>query len=190
MAVGHLDERDPGTREWLCRAVRLGSRSAPETRCDLQRSDAKWFVSDAAWSFTGWARRTKNLAWSSARFLAEALADYWGWREEGRKRPPHPFGLHAPQLDRYLAQRCRGLIALKGVRALSTLQAFHYFTEYLVARAYFGADEAERLQAAGERLFGLVRNMTDPGDCACHLYPTYAALVAGPTREARSATLL
>jgi hypothetical protein len=178
-AVGFLDETLDSNREWLRRAVRLASRSPSEAGLDLKETNQEWFQSDVGWSFTGWARRHKGLAWSSARFLADALIDYWSWRED-KKKPTSVFGLNESRLDRYLAQRCRDWIAISGVRALSTLQAFHYFTEYLVAHNYFSAADAGRLQSAAARYDESIRKAVDSCDAACRICPTYAALIDPP----------
>jgi hypothetical protein len=83
-------------------------------------------------------------------------------------------------LDHYLAQRCRDFFCLKGVRPLSTLQAFHYFTEYLVAYGCFSAADAGALQSAVVDFYETIRGAVDPSDPAYHICPTYEALIAGP----------
>ena len=178
-AVGYL-AKDAQNQEWLRRAVRLASRSHAEARLDLKKSKDRWLQNDAGWSFTGWARQSKGLSWTSARFLANALLDYWGWKDAEEKKGASPFGLNVTRLDRYLAQRCRDIFCLKGVRALSTLQAFHYFTEYLVVHDYFSVAEAGRLQSAAAGFFETIRGAVDSSDPAYRLCPTYAALLAGP----------
>jgi hypothetical protein len=180
-AVGLLDETDGANREWLRRAVTLASRSPTEAKLDLKETKNEGFLSDAAWSFTGWTHRTKGLTWASARFLANALLDYWGWKEDKKKKASSPFGLNEARLDHYLAQRCRDFIGLKGVRALPTLQAFHYFTEYLVAHGCLSAADAGRLQAAAARFYETIRGAVDPCDPAYRVCPTYAALITGST---------
>ncbi len=180
LAVGYLDESNPDHATWFRRQLRLVSRPPSEAGLDLKKPKDKWFRHDVAWSFTGWARRNKGLTWTSARFLADALLDYWGWKEE-KKKGASPFRLNEAQLDHYLAQRCRDLFWLKGVRAATTIQAFHYFTDYLVAHGYFGAADARLLQAAGARLFEIVRGAVDVCDPAYRICPTYDALIAAPT---------
>ncbi|HXJ55543.1 MAG TPA: hypothetical protein VNU68_02655, partial [Verrucomicrobiae bacterium] len=102
-----------------------------------------------------------------------------GWNDDEKKKLSGPFGLNEKRLDRYLAQRCRIFFYLKGVRAVSTVQAFHYFTQYLVAHDYFSAAEAGRLQSAAKGLFETIRGAVDICDPAYRLCPTYAALIAG-----------
>jgi len=179
-AVGYLDESDPGNQPALRRQLRLASRSAADAGLDLKKREDEWFLHDVGWNFTGWARRSKGLTWTSARFLASALLDYWGWEDDEKKKATSPFGLNATRLDHYLAQRCRDFFCLKGVRPLSTLQAFHYFTEYLVAYGCFSAADAGALQSAVVDFYETIRGAVDPSDPAYHICPTYEALIAGP----------
>jgi hypothetical protein len=177
-AVGLFNQNEKHNREWLRRAVRTASRSPAEAGLDLRGTKGDWFHGDVAWSFTGWTHRTKGLTWISARFLANALLDYWGWREE-KKKSTGPFGLSETRLDHYLAQVCRSFLHVHGVRALATLQAFHYFTECLVAYGYFSEADAGRLQAAARGLYETIRGGVDACDSAYRLCPTYEALIAG-----------
>ena len=180
LAVGYLDESNPDNAKCFRRQLRLAFLPPSEAGLDLKKPQEQWFRHDVAWSFTGWARRNKGLPWTSARFLADALQDYWGWKEE-KKKGASPFRLNEAQLDHYLAQRCRNLFWLHGVRAVTTIQAFHYFTDYLVAHGYFDAADARRLQAGGARLFETVRGAVDVCDPAYRICPTYDALIAAPT---------
>jgi hypothetical protein len=180
-ATGFFDDTEGSNREWLGRAVKMASRSVTEAHLDLKDTKNKWLQNDVGWSFTGWARRTNGLAWSSARFLAIALLDYWAWREKPKKKAS-PFGLSEDRLDHYLAQCCRSFVGPNSVRALSTLQAFHYFTEYLAAHDYFSGANAARLQTTPARLYETIRDAVDACDCAYWICPTYEALIAAPTR--------
>jgi hypothetical protein len=176
-AIGWLGESNPGTRDWLSRAVRMASRPNDEVSLDLKGAKNQRFHDDVGWSFAGWAHRTKGLPWSSARFLSITLLNYWEWREE-RKKPASRFGLDATRLDHYLAQNCRDFIGLDGVGALSTLQAFHYFTDYLVAHGYFSVADAAQLQSAAAGFYQTIRGTVDAGDSAYRICPTYEALIS------------
>lgn len=178
-AVGLIDETTRSTREWLAHAVTMSSRTAAEAGLDLKVTGSKWLHADASWNFVGWLRRTRRLAWSSARFLAATLLDYWGWKERGTK-VTSPFGLNSNRLDRYLAQCGRSYFGFSGLRTLSTLQAFHYFTEYLVEHRYFCDADASLLQAGAAELYETIRQAIDPSDAALQIYPSYQALVAAP----------
>ena len=180
-AAGCLTEDELLHREWWQRAVRAASRTPTEAGLDLKKAQNKWFQSNVSWTFTGWVRRTKSLSWSSARFLAIALLDYWAWNDRERKKGQDLFGLNETRLEHYLARHCRDLIGLEGLPALSTLQAFHYFTEYLAAHGYFDAAEARELQSAAAGLYETVRGAVDACDPAYRIFPTYEALVAGFT---------
>ena len=179
-AVGYLDESNQGNHEALRRQLRLASRPPTEAGLDVKQRGDEWWFHDIGWSFTGWAHRTKALPWTSARFLADALLDYWRWKDEEQKRASDPFGLSETRLDHYLARRCRDLHWPKGVRALSTLQAFHYFTEYLVAHGHLSAADAGGLQSATARSYETIRGAVDACDPAYRICPTYDALIAGP----------
>jgi hypothetical protein len=173
----HLDR--PDIREWFQRAVQMGSPSPAEAALDLKARPDDAFHQDVGWSFTGWVRRTRKLPWASARFLALALLDYWNWKEEGSKKPARVFGLSSARLDHYLARQCWDFFQFRGVTALSTLQAFHYFTEYLVTRNHINTAEADRLQTACAGLFEEVRKATASTDPALWVCPSYQALLAG-----------
>lgn len=176
VAVGWLDEARDGNRESLRRALMMASRSPAEAGLDLRNMKNPWQHHDVAWSFTGWLHRTKGLAWSSTRFLADALEHYWEWHEDGKK-PTSAFGLNKARLDHYLAQKCRSFFSLDGVRALSTLQAFHYFTEYLAAHDYFSAVEAGRLQTSAADFYERIGRVVDKSDAGYQFCPTYQALI-------------
>ncbi len=178
-AVGYTED-SVKTQNWLLRAVTLSSRSAAEARLDLKQSNER-LHGDTAWNFTGWLRRTKGCNWTRARFLADSMLGYWAWNDGQKKRRPSPFGLSESRLDDYLGQRCRDFMGLNGIRVLSTLQAFHYFTEYLLAHDYFSPADASRLQSAATRFYETVHSVAAPSDPAFRLYPTYDALVNGPT---------
>lgn len=175
MGHGYLIH-DADNRAWFTRAITMSSRSPAAAVEDLKHTRSDWFHNDVAWSFTGWLRRTKALTWTSARFLAEALINYWIWREEGKKSTS-PFGLSKERLDHYLAQCCGDFFCLNGVRALSTLQGFHYFTEYLVAHDYFSSADALRLQDAAAAFFEPIRYSVDSSDSGYLICPTYEALI-------------
>jgi len=189
VSIGYVNADKPENREWLNRAIQMASPSAAEASLDLRRTPDDWFASDVGWSFTGWLHRTKGLPWASARFSAMALLDYWAWNEEKNKEKnsPNMFGLNAQRLDRYLAQRCRDIIAIKGVTAVSTLQAFHFCTEYFTLRGYVSAAEAAPLQAASARFFETIRGAVDTWDPAYRLYPTYESLMADARGQAVAA---
>lgn len=176
MVPGYLSD-DAANRHWLARAVILSSRSPAEAGLDLNATGYKWLHDDVGWGFAGWLRRTRGLAWSSARLLADALLRYWAWKEE-RKKPTSPFGLSKERLDHYLAQCCGDFMCINGVRALSTLQAFHYFTDYLVANDCFNPADALRLQAAAASFYETIRSAVDSCDSGYRLCPTYQALIA------------
>jgi hypothetical protein len=176
---GYLSVDDTRNRDWLARMVILSSRSPAEACLDLKDTRNERLHEEVGWSFAGWLRRTKGLTWSSARFLSNALADYWAWRED-RKKPTSSYGLSENRLDHYLAQRCRDFICLNGVSALSTLQAFHYLTEYLVAHGYFNTADALQLQAAAGTLYETIRDAVDSCDSGYRICPTYEALIAAP----------
>ena len=176
---GYYDE------DLLTEALRTGRREEIPACLNLKDTRNERLHEEVGWSFAGWLRRTKGLTWSSARFLANALIDYWAWRED-RKKPNSPYGLSEKRLDHYLAQRCRDFIGLNGVSALSTLQAFHYLTEYLVAHDYFNTADALRLQAAAGTLYETIRHAVDSCDSGYRICPTYEALIAAPPRDAEA----
>ena len=166
-------------REQQARARQVLGVVAKVAAVDLERRFAIEFVEQVAAGAGDLAHRTKGLAWSSARFLAIALLDYWAWREK-RTKPASQFGLNETRLDHYLAQSGRSFLGLGSVRVLSTLQAFHYFTEYLVAHDYFSAAEAAPLQSAAAGFYEIIRSAADPCDSAYRICPTYEALISAP----------
>ena len=184
-AVGLDDVTRADVREWLRRAVAMASPSAAPPNWDLAGTSDRRFQTDLSWHFTGWMRRTKGLTWIGARFLARALLDYLNWNsKEDRRKPATKSsrkgfpGLNETGLDSYLAQRCRDIICINGVSAMSTLQAFHGFTEYLAAHDALDASAAVELQSAVERLYALLLEAVDHLDVARSLCPNYAALIA------------
>ena len=186
-AVGYLDADNPENIEWLRRAVWFASRPVLEAGLELKNAAGDWYRNDVAWGFCGWAHRTKGLAWASARFLSTALLDYWEWENPHRKKPPRkpqkaldPFRLDPTHLDHYLAQRCRGFLYMKGFRVLSILQAFHYFTEFLVAHGYHNAEDAHSLQTTCAKLYEAARCLADACDSGYWICPTYDTLIAVP----------
>jgi hypothetical protein len=184
-AIGYLDVNHEATRKWLRRAVQLAApRPTGPPPLDFRRVPDGESACDVAWSFTGWAHHTQGLAWSSARFLAMALLDYWGWQDPRRQeRDAAPFGLSEPGLDRYLAQRCRGFFSIRGGPAFSMLQAFHYFTGYLAAQGSLTATEVQGCQEVAVRLYGQAAKVLDPCASALRLYPDHETLIAGPRRH-------
>lgn len=128
----------------------------------------------------------RRIGWASARFLTEALLNYWYWAEKkrkggnkGAKREPARFGLKAGRLREYLGECCRDFIGIRTLQALPTIQAFHYFTEYLVARGRLAEGEAGKSQAEAAGCYADIRKGVDPCDPAIRIYPTHEALIAG-----------
>jgi hypothetical protein len=176
--AGYVKGEEPESQEWLRRAVRLASRSPAEAGLDLKNSKDRWLQHDAGWNFAGWLRRTRGLGWASACFLANALLGYWGWDDGKRNKGGVPYGLNVTRLNHYIARCCQDSLGPSGLLAFSTLQAFHYFTEYLAVHGYFSDDDARRLQSVASRRFETVRGQLDLADPGYALCPTYAALVA------------
>lgn len=182
-AIGYLEIGAPKNRTWLHRAVQLASRSPTEAGVDFKKSKDGCLENDVSWSFTGWVQRSKGLSWTSARFLSDTLLSYWDWRDQKEKPIGGPFGLNETRLDGYLTRRSYDICWFKGVTVFSTLQAFHYFTDYLVLHAQLSPAEADRLQSATSGMFELIRGAMDITDPVYRLYPAYAVLIGGP--EAR-----
>jgi hypothetical protein len=174
-AVGFLDETKCN-RYWLANALKM---SSPTTALELKIKRNKTLQDEAGWHFTGWLRWTKGLRWSSARFLALAFLNYWAWREE-HGTATGPFGLNKADLDHYLAKSCRSFFGFEGIPLSSTLQAFHYFTEYLVAQDYFGVADAAALQSAAADLYEAALSHLSATDPVRRICPAYAALIEAP----------
>jgi hypothetical protein len=186
LAVGLLEGSVSENRHWMRRQLHLASRSPTEAGLDLKESKDESFYPDVATNFMGWVHRQKKLTWTTARYLGDRLLALWTWKGAKKAKRGSAFRLDTTQLDRYLAQACRDLICVYGVQAMSTLQAFHYFTEYLMAHGGLTAADASSLQSGCARLFETLRGAVDATDPAFSLCPTYDALIAGsltPTRR-------
>jgi hypothetical protein len=185
MAVGFLIDEEK-TREWLRLAVLMASPTEEAATLNLNQPHGTRFDGDLSWNVAGWLHRTKGFGWASARFLTEALLNYWYWAEKkrkggnkGAKREPARFGLKAGRLREYLGENCRDFLRILTLQALPTIQAFHYFTEYLVARGHLAEGEARKSQAEAAGCYADIRKGVDPCDPAIRIYPTHEALIAG-----------
>lgn len=194
MALGYLrDDRD--NRKWLRRVALMALPTEMAAGLDLDQAHSVAFDDDVAWSFAGWLRRTKCLTWSSARFLAEAMLKYWGWladanggatragrkgsKASGKANSRGTFGLDEGRLREYLNECCREFFGIGAYAVLPALQAFHYFTEYLVARSWLDGTRAAQLQGFAERDFEVIRQQVGADTTPFRIYPTYAALIGG-----------
>lgn len=185
IAIGLLKD-DAETWEWLRHTVLMASPMAAAAPLDLRQPHGKRFNNDVFWNFIGWMHRTKGFGWTKARFLAVPLLSYWEWAEKKRKggnklakKEPARFGLKTDRLREYLWDRCRDFFGIRTMQALPTIQAFHYFTEFLVARGLLGEDEAGKSQAEAAAAFAAIRKVAAPRAPAIHICPTYAALITG-----------
>ena len=188
MAVGYLRD-DAANREWLRRGMQMALPTETEAGLDLKQAHSARFDGDVAWSFAGWLRRTKDIGWASARFLAEAMLNYWYWAENAKKggkasgkkggktKVVASFGLDAGTLRDYLDDYCRDFFGIRSVTVLSTIQAFHYFTQYLVARGHLAGALASGLQTAAKGEFERIVNWLDDSNPAYRIYPTYERLI-------------
>jgi hypothetical protein len=194
MAVRYLRD-DEANREWVRHSVRMALPTEEAANLDLDRPHSIQYDGDVSWSFTGWLTRTKGLRWASARFLAEAMLNYWFWAERGMKdakkaarknvkrgesKNPLPnFGLKPGRLRKYLDETCISFFGLKTLTALPAIQGFHYFAEYLVAHGYLDDDAAGKLQAAAKADFELIRQACGARDPFCRIYPTFEDFISG-----------
>jgi hypothetical protein len=185
MEIEYLEDHEDN-REWLRRAVLMASPTEAAATFNLCQPHSTRFDSDLSWDVAGWLHRTKGFGWASARFLTEALINYWYWAEKkrkggnkGAKREPARFGLKAGRLREYLGECCQDFLGTRTIQALPTIQAFHYFTEYLVARGHLAEGEARKSQTEAAGCYADIRKGVDPCEPAIRIYPTHEALIAG-----------
>jgi hypothetical protein len=194
MAVGYLRD-DADNREWLRHGALMAMPTELEAGLNLDQVHSVSFDGDVAWSFTGWLRRTKGLAWSSARFLAESLIAYWGWLDDankdaaraggkgskaaGKVKSRGTFGLDGDCLREFLNDYCWNIFGIRAITAVPALQAYHYFTEYLVARGRLDDTRAAQFQEFSARNFEVIRKHVGADSPPYRLYPTYAELIGG-----------
>jgi hypothetical protein len=197
MAVGYIRD-DQDNREWLRRGVLMALPTEAEASLDLNQSHSIQFHGDLAWSFAGWLRRTKRLEWSSARFLGEAMLNYWHWTEKkdgnsggksgekkkgkksGKTKAADTFGLGAGCLRDFLSDYCQDFFGIRTAAALPAMQAYHYFTEYLVARGHLGEVQASQLHTDAGAEFECIRGVVGDNNPAYRVHPTYEELISGP----------
>ena len=191
MAVGYLRDDQPN-REWLRRGVQMALPTEAEAGLDLKQSHSVQFDGDVAWSFAGWLRRTKGLGWTSARFLAEAMLNYWHWavnerkigktggKKGGKTQAADSFGLDTGCFRDFLDDYCQDFFGIRTMAVLPAIHAYHYFTEYLVARGHLDGVQASRLQIAATVDFERIRNLVGANDPIYRIYPTCEKLISGP----------
>ena len=192
MAVGYLTD-DQDNREWLRRAVQMALPTELEAGLDLKQAHSVQADGDVAWSFAGWLRRTKGLEWATARFLAISMLNYWYWAENERKggktggkkggktKVVESFGPDTGAFRDYLDDYCRDFFGIRTVTVLPAIQAFHVFTEYLVARGHLGDVQAGQLQTAARVEFERIRKLVDDSNPAYRTCPSFERLISGPS---------
>lgn len=186
MPLGYLMDDEPN-REWLRRAALMALPTATAAELDLKQPHGGGFDCDVAWAFVGWVHRTRGVSWLSARFLGHALLNYWyrpgsskkSGKKGGQRHVAADFRLKPDALRNYL-EKCRhGIFGIDALQVVSTLQAFHYFTEYLVARGHLDEVAAGRLQAVAAGSFETFRGLVGRDAPAFLIHPTYEGLIAG-----------
>ena len=192
MAVWYLGD-DQDNREWLRRGMQMALPTEAEAGLDLKQAHSVQADGDVAWSFAGWLRRTKGLGWTGARFLAVSMLNYWHWaknskkgghtggKKGGKTKVVASFGPDAGILHDYLDDYCRDFVGIRTVTVVPVIQAFHYFTEYLVARGHLDGVQAGQLQTAARLEFERIWKMVDDSNPVYRIYPTYERLIPGPS---------
>ena len=77
-------------------------------------------------------------------------------------------------MDRYVAENCKLMFWIDGVRALSLLQGVWWFAAYLNQQEVFDASEVDRVRAASVKLADLVNKAVDVSDDGPRIFPDLA----------------
>jgi hypothetical protein len=87
-------------------------------------------------NFMGWLHREQGFSWMKAQFYRKQVLLYLLMCIPNGKRPRQPFTFTRQLLDRTLADNARFIIGLDGVKALGSINAMHWFADYLVQRGF------------------------------------------------------
>jgi len=91
-------------------------------------------------NFMGWLRRERGFSWMKAHFYRDQVMQYLLRSIPEGKRPKQPFTFTKKLLDRTLAGNARELLSLNATKALGSINAVYWFSEYL-ARGHAITDE-------------------------------------------------
>ena len=85
-------------------------------------------------NFMGWLHREQGFSWMKAHFYRDQVRRYLLRVVPEGKRPKQPFTFTKQLLDRTLASNARELFSLNATLALGSINAIHWFAEYLAER--------------------------------------------------------
>jgi hypothetical protein len=85
-------------------------------------------------NFMGWLHREKGFSWMKAHFYRDQVRRYLLRVVPEGKRPKQPFTFTKQLLDRTLASNARELFYVNATLALGSINAVHWFAEYLAER--------------------------------------------------------
>ena len=85
-------------------------------------------------NFMGWLHREKGFSWMKAHFYRDQVRRYLLRVVPEGKRPKQPFTFTKQLLDRTLASNARELFSVNATLALGSINAIHWFAEYLAER--------------------------------------------------------
>ncbi|MBK5941749.1 YecA family protein [Halochromatium roseum] len=85
-------------------------------------------------NFMGWLHREQGMSWMKAHFYRDQVRRYLLRVVPEGKRPKQPFTFTKQLLDRTLADNARELFSPNPTVALGSINAIHWFAEYLAER--------------------------------------------------------
>jgi len=85
-------------------------------------------------NFMGWLHREKGMSWMKAHFYRDQVRGYLLRIVPEGKRPKQPFTFTKQLLDRTLSVNARELFSINPTLALGSINAIHWFAEYLAER--------------------------------------------------------
>ena len=124
------------------------------------------------WNYCAFLHDIKGFPWARADFLAERLENYWSDRPTGKK-PKDTFRLSEGRLDEHIAKTCRVFFWVKGVRAVSLIEAVWHFVDYLVIHSRIEGEKANSIRAMCRRLFDMTLRVVDSTDPVPRLMPEF-----------------
>lgn len=151
------------------------SRETPDlnafAHCTTEDEQRRFFH-DVRWNACVFFHDTLHVQWVVADFWAECLEDFW-LNTPPRKKPRNPFFFSSERLERHLAQSCKRLFHINGMRAGATLEAVWHFAAYLTDRGWIPEAEAAVMRQTCQSLFSKCLGAVESTDPLLRLMPVF-----------------
>lgn len=125
-------------------------------------------------NFLAYLRCHLQVPWLPAFFAADLVYVYWEWCEN-LKIPP--CRLDKRDVSRYIQERSRYFVSIRGVVLMAAVQAIYWLADYLHAAGRLPDPEWERVKRECREHFLAGRKMVPGEDPAGRFCPTFDSLI-------------